>query len=440
MFIAIVLIILGFIGLLSFRDWICNHRLSTRDVQYLLTRISKLIILEEWREAKKLLNPLVQNSLGGKESELLQIQVLRGTKEHAKALQKAVDGTLNYPEELLFRVEEGKTYLEMEQAELALHAFQIALPILRKESDLLDFAVSYLKAGFADKCWEILEPLLTANPNGKPSAACLQLAGDASLELKEYARAVNFYNNAINRGWNNRQLQTQLGTAQRHLGNYNESERIYRKILEKDSGDILATLGLGACMQERGFYQKALLIYQSGVAWSKKDPQIVLQAALCAFYAGRYGYAEKYFCEVIKTQGPTSELLSYYGYALEQQNKWAAAEQNYLEQIHIFANDPSGYRSLAWLYGVGLTTSITSDNGLICAHRAIELMPDPISWEILSACEARIGHFEAAHEIQEYLAGFDVDKEARVRRQHVLKLLRKQLPLDTQHLSRKMVA
>ena len=436
MFIAIVLIIVSFIGFLTFRDWIHYHRVSEKDATKLLLRVSKLIALEEWQQAKREITPLLIRALGGKETLLSHIQILRGTKAYEKALQAARKGYQDHPEELFFRVEEGKTLLEMGRAKEALGALQSAETVLRKESDLLDLAVAYLRGGFPETAWKLTEPLLSIHSSGIVDAT----AGECQLELKHYTLALKHYEKAMAKGWNTHLLQTQLGHAHRHLGNFKMAEHIYRQILEKDSSDVAATLGLGACMQERGFYQKALLIYQSGAAWEKKDPRLLRQAAFMALYSHRYGFAEEYFSEVIKLEGDTPELLSYYGYSLEQQEKWKEAEETYCRQATLFPEDPHAYRALAWLFGVGLTMTLSNDEGMRLANKTVALHPDPLSYEILSACQARVGNFEAAHEIQEYLATKDVSPAEKTRRQHLLKTLRKNLPLDTQHILRRMVA
>lgn len=427
MFIAIVLITIGFIGLLTYRDWVQNNRISTKDCERILTSISKLIILEEWQEAKKQVLSLINKKKGGNRAILLYIQVLRGTKEFEKALNLAT--TCDEPS---FQLEKGKILLQLNQPKKALEAFLAAQNLIADESDFFDLALAYLRAGFPDKCWAIVEPRLNN------SAFSLAIGAECLLEQKQYQRSLELYEKAIKCGWNSHHLQTQIGSLHRNLGNFALSETIYRRILEKDSGDVVATLGLGACMQEKGLYQKALLIYQSGDAWQKKDPRILKQAALMALYTQRYEFAESYFAELITLEKHSSELYSYYGYCMEMQEKWHEAENIYQAQREQFPTDPKSYLATAWLFGVGFST-ITAEQGLNYANIALQMKPDHLSYEILSACEARAGNFESAYAIQEYLATLDKSPDERKRRQTLLKTLRKNLPLDNQ-LLRRLVA
>ena len=348
----------------------------------------------------------------------------------------ARDAANKEPEELLYRVEEGKVLLELGHVSKALACFQMASPILRKESERVELATAYLHAGDADHCWEILEPLLAASPR----VQTLALAGETLMGKVHYAEAIFYFTLCIEKGGDTHQIQTLLGHSHRLSGNFGEAERIYRKILEKDSSDVAATLGLGACMEERGFYQRALSIYRAGKAWEKKDPRLLLQAAGCSFYIGRFYDAEEYYSQIIENKGHTPDLLAHYGYVLEMQQKWEAAENTYLKAIELFPADPKGYRALSWLFGVGLTVTLSNEEGLALAHQALSMSADLLSYEVLSAAEARAGNFEAAHQIQEYLSTLDKEPSERIRRSHLLKALRKHLPLDSGHVSRRLVA
>lgn len=154
----------------------------------------------------------------------------------------------------------------------------------------------------------------------------------------------------------------------------------------------------------------------------------------------KFEFAETYFIEVLERQGSTPLILSFLGYTLECQKKWQKAEEVYFYLLNHFPQYPNGYRSLAWLYGVGVSNAISAEDGIWYAYKGLELLPDPISWEILSACEARAGNFTKAHQIQEHLLAYDTDKGARQRRQLAMRSLRKQLPLEETHVSKVLVA
>lgn len=436
MFTTIVLLTLTLIVFLTFCDWIRSPRLSTRSIKKSLKGISQAISLGEWIRAERDLQPILESGKGGGEAILYQLQVLRGTNRLEEAFALASKAARDFPEDLLFRLEEGNILLQMKRPKEALDAFRVCSPILRGETEYFRLGLAFYQAGNPLQCLEALDSWLPTTQNGEITA----LAADALFEQKRFKEAIELYTRSLNLGYQTHQVFTQLGSSFRRLGNLSESERVFRSLLEQDPKDVCATLGLGACMQERGHYQKALLIYQSGDVWETKDPRLMKEAGICALRTQKFNFAERYFLEVMKREEPSTSILAYYGYSLEGQRKWQEAEQTYLRLIQLFPSFPHGFRALAWLFGVGLSTTLTTAQGLHFAHAALKLKNDLVSLEILSACEARAGHFAKAYQIQELLCNNDQDPKARLRRQQALRKLRNNIPLDDHHVSHSHVA
>lgn len=428
-FITIALLTLCAIAILSLRDWACRPRLSARAIKKDLTKISQFIALRDWKRAEKELAPILESGKGGKEADLFEIQILRETGKIGEALNRVLSKSRLYPEELLFRLEEAIILLSLKKPRESLKAFTACESLLRGESDLFSFASALYQTDHFQRAYDILKPLLSNTSNDQ----ILTLAGDALYSLKCFQEAIGLYTHAIRRGSQSHHIFTQLGHAYRRLGNLYEAEKIFRSLLEKDARDLEAILGIGACLQERGEYHKAFILYQSGLQWSQ-NLELLYKAAYVALRAKKYQYAMSYFQELISQKGPTPQTLAYYGLALECQKKWGEAEQIYLQFIQLFPNHLQGYRALAWMFGVGLSLTLSPQEGIGFALHALNLKNDPFSWEILSACEARNGNFERAYQIQLSLAKQDQDSQARSRRQQALRTLRKKMPLHDHHV------
>ncbi|MFN0065119.1 MAG: tetratricopeptide repeat protein [Chlamydiales bacterium] len=436
MFIAFVAVTLALISYLAIRQWARTLRLSSATVQNTLGEISRHISLEEWDLAASKLIPLLENKKGGKQAQLFHIQILRQEKAYTKARNLVLQAMRDYPEELLFRLEEAKILLKLGEYQEALEAFHFCSPILRTESDICAIAEAYLRCGYPTQCFDMIEPWLAHTKEGKFFA----LAAWAHFSLKDFGKTIAYTQQALELGYRTHKLMIQLGHAYRRYGNLAGAEQLFRSLLEKDAMDIAALLGLGACFQERGLYQKALLLYQAGPLWKKKDNRLLAEATLCALNIERYSHAEEYLQLLLEKEEPTSKILSYYGYCLEKQKKWQEAEQSYLRLIQTFPSDPNGYRALAWMFGVGLTQTLSKEQALNFAHIALNIHADALTWEILSACEARIGNFSRAYEIQKFLSEHDQDRESRTRRQGALRRLRQQTPLTDDQIIHILVA
>ncbi len=425
MFIIFALLLLGLVLYLSLQHWLPQLLLSPHSIQTQLKKCSAHLSLHEWEEAKKELLPLLKKEKGGKETLLLHIQILRGTNHLEEALKEVSAASKKYPEELLFRLEEGKILVGLKRFQEALETFNVCAPILRTETDLIFYASAHLHSGHPHETLAILDPLLKITQNGE----IYSLAADALAEKNLWQEALVLYKNALALGYQKHHIWIQIGHAQRYLGKREEAEKIFRTLLDKDSSDIEATLGLGATLQDRGSFHRALLTYQSVPAWNSQDTRLLKQAALCALHTKKYHFAEKYFKQVVETTPPTAEVYTLYGYSLECQEKWGEAEAHYLKMIHLFPQFPQGYLSLAWLYGAGVA-SFSSEQGLYFAHCSLKLKNSITAWEVLSACEARKGNFKKAYQIQESLSLSDEDRESRFFRQEALRSLRKNIPFD----------
>lgn len=413
-----------------------NARLSSLAVQKTLAAISRHLSLEEWDLAASQLIPLLENKKGGQKAALFEVQILRQKKAYQEALKKAQKAALDYPDELIFKLEEGKILLKLHKPKEALAAMELCKRILHTEADIYAYASALLQCGFPQKSFELLEPWLAECREGKLFA----LAAWAHFELKDFGKTISYYHLAMELGFKSHKLLIQLGHAYRRYGNLQQAEHLFFQLLEKDSMDVAALLGLGQCLQERGQFQKALLIYQSGKLWQQKDPRMLLQASICSINIGRFAHAEAYLTQILNAHELTPKLLSYLGYALEKQQKWQEAEQIYRKLIHLFPADPNGYRALSWMFGVGITTTISQEQALNFARIALNICQDPLTWEILSACEARIGNFKGAYEIQKALMQTDQDRESRFRRQSALRKLRQERPLTPSLVVHKLVA
>lgn len=434
MFIIITTLTLALLLYLTLCNWMHATRRTPHKIQKIARAASQYVLLGKWQEAHDLIAPFIEN--GEQEIDRIHIHVLRGTHRLKEGLEKAIACSGKYPEDLFFKLEEGLILLALDRAAEALEAFRVSAPIMRTETGALALATALNRTGEPTQAFEYLEPWIAETRNGE----LLALAGETFLERKCFSEAIQHFRRAMEYGYQTHHLFTQLAHAYRRLGNLAEAEKIFRTLLKRDGGDLVALLGLGLCLQERGHDQKALLTYQSSAAWERKDPRLLKEAGLCALRIKRYACAELYLGEIAANNEADPSLLASYALSLENQNKWQEAEQVYLRLVALYPSHPQGYRALAWLFGVGLSKTLSHEQGISFAHIAMKLKNDAISWEILSACEARAGNFEKAYAIQMELAKQDQSREERIRRSQVLRHLRMHHPLAGHQVTRSLVA
>ena len=125
-----------------------------------LHKINENIALEEWERAEALLTTLLEKNKGGANAVLAHVRVLRGKGEAEKALMVAIEESHKYPEELLFRLEEGKILHSLGRSKEALLAFQVCEPILHNENDCYHYAAALFNDGHYPACLKIIEPFI----------------------------------------------------------------------------------------------------------------------------------------------------------------------------------------------------------------------------------------------------------------------------------------
>jgi tetratricopeptide (TPR) repeat protein len=427
---GVILFSIAFLGAMTYLVWRRGSPPSKQSILSVQKSAEHLVSLGNYEGALVEITPLIEQGVFEPAIEMLYIQILRGTGQYEEALDRIERLLLVESENLKLFQEKGRVFLEQADPIAALECFERALPVMRDENCAVDFASAHFLIGSVEQAWKSIEKFARESVNGR----LLAIAGDCHFHWKRYPVAIHFYQRARHFGWVNQQTLKRLGYSLRRVGNIREAERYFRQILEYDSADIAATLGLGACLEGRGLYERALIIYQSGQAWDLGDGRILRQAGICAVRTHQYPYGELYLAESIKRGGATIEALAYLGYSYEKQKKWSQAEKIYRQLVDQYAGHVAGYRALAWLYGVGLSESLDAAEGLAMAKKALEILPDSSSWELLSACEARAGNYAKAHNIQEQLSHQTEDQSTRLRRRNAMRILRQKRPLDEEHV------
>lgn len=431
-----LLLVLFPLGLLSLRERVRARRSPRETIDHLHQRISHHLALSNWTAAGRLIKRLnTKEALRHPFTHQLSIRLLRSTGQWEAALAAVQEGRRHLQGQLLFCLEEGRTLMEMGEPGRALEVLRRCRSILRDESDRLLFAQALFQTGDLNATWEALEPMLE-----KGSGRVHALAGDCLFAQKRYQQALYHFESALEHEMDNLQLLARVGHCLIRVGRLYEAEGKLRQILEVDSGHLFATLSLGCCLEEQERYEDALAIYQGGTAWELSDYRILRQAGICAFHIGHYSFAEICLKRAFELGAQQRKTLAFLAYSLECQEKWGEAEGLFRQLIAEYPETVIGYRGLAWLYGVGLSVTVTAAEGLENARKSVDLLPDSASWEVLSACEARAGNFTQAHYIQECLSSQSSDRDTRRKRLRAMRSLRQGVPLNEELVERALVA
>lgn len=422
--------------ILTYEWWKGKHFITKQQLHKAHKNIRHLIELEKFNEAYKISQNLFFKGQRDVNTIYYHVQCLRKIESFYEAIHLIQDQSNTNQKDYRLLHEEAKIYLAQKNYKKAAKIFQSCENSLRREGDLLDYGRCLIALKQFTKAWEKLHPLLKQTQKGETFALC----GDCRFQMKDFKGAYFLFKRTLEVGYRQQQVISKIGHCLRHLKEHKKAKHFFEKIIRVDSSDISATLGLGACLESEKCYEEAFNLYKNSKSWKKKDCRILRQAGICALKLNKYRLGEIYLKKSIEIGSSSLQSLIFLAYSLDFQQKWTESEQIYLTLIKKHKSNVAGYRGLAWLYGVGLSTTINAEQGILMARKSLELLPDATSWEILSACEARKGNFNEAHQIQECLSSQSLDKSTRNRRLNAMRSLRKQIPLNETQVANSLVA
>lgn len=399
-------------------------------------RASDSIALAQWDQALTTLRPILCLSVLEPRTALLYIQILVGLERRAEALNFAKKSSQLFPSHLPIIKEKAHLYLELGHHRDAVRCFNACQFLLKREEDVFQYGASLFGAGRRDEAFAVIRPLLSKTRYGP----LLALAGDYAMGLKRFDIAADYFNSAVQNGFSNHRLYLRLGLCLQRLGQTRRAELIYRQLLDHDSSDVLATLSLSQCFTMRGDFERGLMICQSGDAWDVENLHLLSEAGYAAVQTGKAAFAEACFKRAMQQGEISAKAWAHLAFAAIQQKNWQEAEFIYFQMVQRFPEHVAGYRGLAWLFAVGVSSTIDTKSGLDAAERSVELLSDLYGWELLGACEARAGNFERAQSIQESLLAQPSSRSEKSRMRHMLKSFKRHLPLDANLLFADLVA
>lgn len=311
-------------------------------------------------------------------------------------------------------------------------AFSLVSQNMLKEQDSAKYALALARVGELEVACAVIEPWISPLSHQET----YMTVGDIYFLSKRYQDAIEFYRRAQALGSCPLEIVYHFAHSLRICGEYAEAGKLFRKLLVAPMYKEEALFNIGLCEQKQGRSRQALLIYQSSELWARGDALLMKHAALAAMDQQNYDLAAYCWCLAFQcsTYAEDWQCNTHYGFSLCRLKKYADAEKVYVKVLQKFPDCLIAYKALAWLSGVGYASVISADLGLEYAKKALQLHHSSQTLELLSACEARLGNFDAAYEIQSFLSGQDVSLSQKKRRTQILRNLRQKLPLGCQHI------
>lgn len=412
----------------AYRRVLAFHRQAAQ----ILREVHLSIELKTWAEAEQKLLPLLKKRYYRRQCLFDYMRILRELgrfDEVDRLLCEAKRSRLcgeRFFLELAYKAFRKGAYKECAKA------FSLVPHELFEEHAAAKYASALVHLGRLERAFEIIEVWISPTAHQETHFTL----GHIYFALKRYQDAITCYSHARTMGPCSSDVVCNLGHAYRICEDYVEAGRCFRELLSEPKYREEALFNIGLCEQKQGRFRKALLIYQSGELWNRGDALLMKHAAMAAKELHDYELSERCWELVFRcsTYAEDYQCGLGYGEVLFRLNKYAEAERVYMKISQRYPECITANQALAWIAGVGYSTCISAEEGILYAKQALQLHHSPAALELLSACEARAGNFDEAYEIQMFLMSQDVTQSQKNRRAQIMRNLRQRLPLDQQHI------
>lgn len=145
-----------------------------------------------------------------------------------------------------------------------------------------------------------------------------QLHGDVFMARKEFANAVDAYQQALAENPNDAQVLNKVGVAYQQLGDLHRSARYYKKAMKADKTFASPINNLGTVEYEKKHYGKAIGLYKKA-AVLKYDLSVIYSNLGYAYFANKeYPEATDSFGKALALDPSIFEHKSGYGSIIQQ--------------------------------------------------------------------------------------------------------------------------
>ncbi|MDB5109435.1 MAG: Tetratricopeptide repeat-containing protein [Mucilaginibacter sp.] len=177
-------------------------------------------------------------------------------------------------------------------------------------------ALSYGRLNKIDLCNVVSNQALSLNPlNAKANS----YQGNVYYNLKDYTKAIEFYNKALEINPTLTISYNGLGNVYRDLKNYNKAIEFYNKAIEINVNYSTAYNGLGITYRILKDYNKAIELYEIALNIDSNNPYIYNNIANVYTDLNKYDTAIKFYDKVIEIDPEFVGI--YYNRALAFQKK-----------------------------------------------------------------------------------------------------------------------
>jgi len=240
---------------------------------------------------------------------------------------------------------ETKEYLEMTSPELA-KAFYIK-DSSKNINKYFTLGNDYTKKKEYDKAIEAYQKAIEINPN---NAWAYNNMGLCFYHKKEYDKAIEAYQKAIELDPNYARAYNNMGLCFYHKKEYDKAIEAYQKAIELDPNYAKAYNNMGLCFYHKKEYDKAIKAYQKAIELVPNYARAYRHMGIINAYKKEYDKAIEAYQKAIELDPNYALAYDNIGNSYYEKKEYDKAIEVYQKAIELDPNYTRAYNSLAWLY------------------------------------------------------------------------------------------
>ena len=202
----------------------------------------------------------------------------------------------------------------------------------------------------------------------------------ADLALKSQingniAEAIRYYEEFINKGFQNEVVFNNYGVILEQLGKFNKAEIITRKAIGINPKLADSHYNLGGILSNLGRYNEAVTAFFNAIELNPNLVEAYFNLGNTYRALGRLEDAEKLFCETIKLRPNFVDAHLNLGLILKDLSRLEEAEISILRAIENKSDNADAYSSLAEIYKL----RCKNKKAIACYEKTLEIRP----WSIV---------------------------------------------------------
>lgn len=279
-------------------------------------------------------NPRPYNNLGN----VLETQ---GDYENAKI--KFLDALNRAPEKSLIYSNLGLVYYHLGELEKSKENYEYAYQIgLEDASAYIGYGLTLDTLNNQEELLNLLKEATTIYPD---SFRLNKMFGGKLLKSSQPKLALEYLQHALEIREDS-ELIISIGMAFFQLGQFNDAEKMFNKVLMQDKENIPALYNLGLIFSMQGELEKAREKYEIVFKLERKKPPVAYNLGNTYFMLNRYQDAIMAYQEVLKTVGTAADALNNTGLAYIRLKDYPKAINAFEKVLKIFPDHEVARKNL----------------------------------------------------------------------------------------------